>query len=284
MISSPSSFLPMSIRAFFAPSNKPAKKRKVQPHVNVSSPTARLILANAAKLGKAVKFETMPKHSNCWYIFIRDIRTLSKADFKALWDSQPVEKKRVQIGSESREENRKSQFFNGDGTGWFKYSGLLSQASAIVAGGPIDQFLNLTNQLMRSSQGEVSTSSGGKSSKSSSSSSSSVGSNTHNSVLVNWYEPQHTIGAHADDESQHQMDIPIFSYSLGGTRRFVFHPKAGGEMVKDITLNNGDLIIMGGKMQQHFKHSVPHIRRKDSFERRNRINLTCRAFQEQKKK
>ena len=101
----------------------------------------------------------------------------------------------------------------------------------------------------------------------------------YNAVLMNWYEPRHTIGSHADDESNLEADLPIFSYSAGGTRRFCFHPKAGGALVLDLLLESGDLLVMGGAMQQTHKHSVPQIRKKlDTFVPRNRINFTVRAF------
>jgi alkylated DNA repair dioxygenase AlkB len=54
-----------------------------------------------------------------------------------------------------------------------------------------------------------------------------------------------------------------------------------GSAVADITLANGDLIVMGGSMQSHFKHSVPPVRKKDKFEPKNRINVTVRAFHPQ---
>ena len=101
----------------------------------------------------------------------------------------------------------------------------------------------------------------------------------YNAVLMNWYEPDHTIGSHADDESNLEADLPIFSYSAGGTRRFCFHPKAGGALVLDLLLESGDLLVMGGAMQQTHKHSVPKIRKNlDTFVPRNRINFTVRAF------
>ena len=55
------------------------------------------------------------------------------------------------------------------------------------------------------------------------------------------------------------------------------HPIAGGALVDEITLRDGDLLVMGGSMQQTHKHSVPKPRRTEHAA--NRINWTVRAFQ-----
>ena len=44
--------------------------------------------------------------------------------------------------------------------------------------------------------------------------------------------------------------------------------------MKDFHLADGDLLIMGGNMQQEYKHSVPPRKRLTG----RRINLTIRAF------
>ena len=94
------------------------------------------------------------------------------------------------------------------------------------------------------------------------------------------YEPAHTIGAHADNESGMFPEAPIFSFSFGGTRDFVVRPlktKKGGTGGKTQTfiVEDGDLIIMGGTLQRTHEHEVPLSLLKAT---RNRINFTCRSF------
>lgn len=96
--------------------------------------------------------------------------------------------------------------------------------------------------------------------------------------------PEHTIAAHADDEGSMKHQSPIFSLSWGGPRRFVVRPKlkyksSGNYNNADITLHSGDLLIMGGSLQQTHTHEVPKWRKtKDPYVPSRRINWTVRAF------
>lgn len=96
---------------------------------------------------------------------------------------------------------------------------------------------------------------------------------------MNWYEGgEEGLGAHADDETDLVKGAPIYSFSFGASRVFRVHPgkeaKARGEANRDFWLEHGDLVVMGGLMQQEYKHSVPCGR---CFHGK-RINLTIRAF------
>lgn len=97
-----------------------------------------------------------------------------------------------------------------------------------------------------------------------------------NSVLVNHYrDGRDAMGAHADDEPElgpTREDIGVASVSLGGRRRFLLRPKEGGEPI-EYTLGEGDVLVMGGTTQQHFKHWVPRTTRPV----RPRMNLTFRV-------
>jgi alkylated DNA repair dioxygenase AlkB len=101
--------------------------------------------------------------------------------------------------------------------------------------------------------------------------------------------PEHTIAAHADDEGSMKHQSPIFSLSWGGPRRFVVRPKLkyksnGNYRNADITLHSGDLLIMGGSLQQTHTHEVPKWRKtKDPYVPGRRINWTVRAFVDNKK-
>lgn len=109
----------------------------------------------------------------------------------------------------------------------------------------------------------------------------------YNCGLVNWYQPEHSIGLHADDESQMDNAYPIWSLSWGGPRRFLLRPKPktqdAVETCKDMLLKSGDLIAMGAKCQQEFKHEVPKLRKKDGLVD-HRISWTIRRMKPAKNK
>ena len=115
----------------------------------------------------------------------------------------------------------------------------------------------------------------------SNSSNSSSSSTIYNGCLVNWYEPHHTIGLHADDEKELDNNFPIMSLSWGGPRRFLVRPKNTtahyNNKVTDILLKDGDWIVMGGKCQEEFKHEVPKLRKCDGPSSQ-RISWTIRKM------
>ena len=104
-----------------------------------------------------------------------------------------------------------------------------------------------------------------------------------NGVHVNWY-PNGKAGVlpHADDEPVLVPRAPIFSYTLlesdaAAPRGFQMYLADGKTTVCDIPLFNGDLLIMGGEMQQHFKHGVNKTAAA-AYAQHRRINITVRAF------
>lgn len=50
------------------------------------------------------------------------------------------------------------------------------------------------------------------------------------------------------------------SHSLGATRRFLIRPAAGGPS-RTIMAHGGDLVVMGGRCQKDYQHSVPRQKR-----------------------
>jgi alkylated DNA repair dioxygenase AlkB len=108
----------------------------------------------------------------------------------------------------------------------------------------------------------------------------------YNCSLVNWYDPTHSIGLHADDEKEMNSDVPILSLSWGGPRRFLLRskPNTVGALSKlvELRLNDGDLLLMGGKCQEEFKHEVPRVRKKDGLVG-DRISWTIRSMQPKKR-
>jgi hypothetical protein len=96
---------------------------------------------------------------------------------------------------------------------------------------------------------------------------------------MNWYLPEHNIGLHSDDEISMNNTVPIISLSWGGPRRFILRPKNAnaGHKVKEFSLHDGDLFIMGGLCQKEFKHEVPKVRKTKDLAG-NRISWTVRSM------
>lgn len=95
---------------------------------------------------------------------------------------------------------------------------------------------------------------------------------TFNSVLANLYrDGNDSNGWHADDESELGEQPVIASLSLGAARRFLLRHRASVERV-EVVLEAGSLLLMRGKTQQCWKHSVPKQRTVHA----PRINLTFR--------
>lgn len=94
----------------------------------------------------------------------------------------------------------------------------------------------------------------------------------YNSVLLNLYrDGADSMGLHADDEPELGPVPVIASLSLGATRDFVFRARAGsGRSV--LALGDGDLLVMAGATQRHWKHELPKRR----GVREARVNLTFR--------
>lgn len=95
-----------------------------------------------------------------------------------------------------------------------------------------------------------------------------------NSVLANLYRDGHdSMGCHADNEKELGPNPLIASLSFGETRllRFRHHRT---RMALDIELSHGDLLIMAGELQHHWRHELPKTRQA----KQARINLTFRRI------
>lgn len=95
-----------------------------------------------------------------------------------------------------------------------------------------------------------------------------------NSVLANWYrDGKDGVGWHADDERELGQEPIVASVSLGAERRFCLKPKHKGDKARfEISPVSGSLLIMNGKLQKHWVHSVP----KTSRPVEGRVSLTFR--------
>jgi alkylated DNA repair dioxygenase AlkB len=61
---------------------------------------------------------------------------------------------------------------------------------------------------------------------------------------------------HGDPIGKVQQTSTVPVLSLGATRRFLIKPAQGGKSVS-LTVASGDLIVMGGRSQRDWRHSVP---------------------------
>ncbi|WP_311238778.1 MULTISPECIES: alpha-ketoglutarate-dependent dioxygenase AlkB [unclassified Xanthomonas] len=96
-----------------------------------------------------------------------------------------------------------------------------------------------------------------------------------NSVLVNRYRSgADAMGWHSDDEPELGAQPVIASLSLGAARRFAFKHRDDAALKQTLELGHGDLLLMAGETQQHYKHALPRTARPVG----ERINLTFRQI------
>jgi alkylated DNA repair dioxygenase AlkB len=94
----------------------------------------------------------------------------------------------------------------------------------------------------------------------------------YNFALLNLYaDGDSSIGEHSDNEKGLVIDGKIASLSLGDTRTFYFRNKNDKDRKISLELESGDLLVMCGTTQKHWKHAVPKRKNK-----KLRINITFR--------
>ncbi len=97
-----------------------------------------------------------------------------------------------------------------------------------------------------------------------------------NSVLLNLYRHgADSMGIHSDNEPELGRYPRIAALSLGTTRRFILHSRHGRPNLK-IDLTHGSLLLMSGRSQLDWRHSVPKTKRLV----KPRINMTFRMVNE----
>lgn len=94
-----------------------------------------------------------------------------------------------------------------------------------------------------------------------------------NSVLANLYRNgRDSMGCHADNERELGINPTIASLSFGDERLFRLYHNKNKQLKLEIPLGHGDLLIMAGALQHHWRHALPKTRQI----KRERVNLTFR--------
>ncbi len=100
-----------------------------------------------------------------------------------------------------------------------------------------------------------------------------------NSVMANLYRNgQDSMGCHSDDEKELGKNPLVASLSFGESRLLRFRHKRNEKKV-EIELRHGDLLLMAGELQHHWRHELP----KSKKVQKARINLTFRKIYPQLK-
>ena len=81
------------------------------------------------------------------------------------------------------------------------------------------------------------------------------------SVLVNLYrDGQDAVAWHGDTVRKTLPLTVVMTVSLGHRRRFRVRRRGGGPAVLELRPGEGDLVVMGGRMQHDYEHTVPRER------------------------
>jgi alkylated DNA repair dioxygenase AlkB len=97
-------------------------------------------------------------------------------------------------------------------------------------------------------------------------------------LWMNWYRDNNDgTGWHADRPANLLNEAIIPVLSLGATRRFLIRPEGGG-LSTTIVAHGGDLVVMGGRCQKDYQHSVP--KQKQPAGARLSLNFSTAALAE----
>ena len=186
------------------------------------------------------------------YPFLKEKIKLDKESYLTIWETCPEERGQVKIMGKKIDVPRFQKAF---GTNGYYFSGMVHKAEAIQNDFLLE-ILKWVNQHALKHE--------------------FVKNREATDILMNWYPNGDSyIGPHSDNENQIVENSPIYSFSFGQNRTFKIEPKDKNDKRGwKIPMPNNSLLIMGGKMQKHFKHSVPKEKNVDE----SRINITVRFF------
>jgi len=227
------------MRQFF-PTKKQARKMMEDPF--------------AEELGSRLDPEPVYLTEESWYILSKAWLPSSAAKFEEEWNLHPQNRHPLKLFGRIVYEKRWSQSWGVS----YSYSGATNVARPLEDSDMVQMLLRKANELTTTIQTENDTS-------------------PYNGCLQNWYEPDDTIGLHSDDEKAMRQEYPIFSLSWGGARRFLFRERQSKKKT-ELWLEDGDLLVMGGRCQETHQHEVPKRRVTMDPPTSDRINWTIRAF------
>lgn len=217
----------------------------------------------------AERLHTEPRYltgdGSSWYLHVpKWFPTPSKQVFQEEWNLHPTTHHALRLYGKTVYENRWSQSYGVS----YAYSGSTNHAKPISDANSkmVVQLIEKANELIDGLQPSPSRPQ-------------DTITSPYNGCLMNWYEQDHTIGLHADDEKAMRAQYPIFSLSWGGTRRFLLWER-NTKQKTELWIRDGDLVVMGGTCQQTHRHEVPKWRKTKDPVTSNRINWTMRAFRE----
>lgn len=210
----------------------------------------------AEELGSKLDSEPMYLTESSWCILAKAwMKPSSPKQFQEEWNLHPTNRHALKLFGRTVHEKRWSQSWGVS----YSYSGATNVARPLHESDMIQLLLKRANELT----GTLQTENGDK--------------EPYNGCLQNWYEPDDTIGLHADDEKAMRQEYPIFSLSWGGTRRFLLRERQTKKKT-ELWLEDGDLLVMGGTCQETHQHEVPKRRVTIDPPTSDRINWTIRAF------
>ena len=180
-----------------------------------------------------------------WYRLVEDVCPIDNSDFEILWALHPEQRDNIMMFGKEVQIPRYQKLYGNKVE--YRYSGK-NLISAPIENPVLQSCLDWVNDY----EPDI----------------------NYNGMLVNWYQNgQHYMGLHSDDERDLVQHAPIFSFSFGAERVFRISHKQNSDKI-DVVLKHGSLLVMGGDMQQEFKHALP----KSAKCKSPRINLTIRAF------
>ena len=92
------------------------------------------------------------------------------------------------------------------------------------------------------------------------------------SVLVNFYrDGRDGVAWHGDTVRKHLDETVVVTVGLGERRRFLLRPATSGRATVTLESGQGDLLVMGGRCQHDWQHTVPKSARAGA-----RVSVTMR--------
>lgn len=77
-------------------------------------------------------------------------------------------------------------------------------------------------------------------------------------TLALYRDGNDSVAFHGDTVARDMDESLVATVSLGGPRRFLLKPAAGGRSIS-FALGGGDLLVMGGSCQRTWRHGIPKV-------------------------